>query len=213
MDSKYVEIEFADKTFHKTLLTENDINAEIATLSHNGAMLASKGEEIDLDQYEDDTDDLRYISQLKFIPFSSWNSIKPWNYDLPKGENIQGIAIGSTFCAISTDSNYIRFFSLEGIQIFMLSSSNTVVSMAAYENLLCIVSHSGLPMLEAQNLKMKVIDISKNYATILETEVPLTPGSSLSWMNFSEEGSIFTYDTDGILRNLSIACGNNWIPV
>lgn len=97
MDSKYVEIEFADKTFHKTLITENDINAELATLSHNGALLASKGEEIDLDQYEDDTDDLRYISQLKFVPFSSWNSIKPWRFNLPKGENIEGIAIGSTF--------------------------------------------------------------------------------------------------------------------
>ena len=95
----------------------------------------------------------------------------------------------------------------------MISSSYTIVSMTAYENLLCIVSHNGLPMLEAQNLKMKIIDVSKNYHTILETEVPLTPGSNLFWINFSEEGSIFTYDTDGILRNLSVACGNNWIPV
>lgn len=97
MDSKYIEVEFADKTFHKTIITEDEIKTEMATLSHNGAFLASKGEELDLDQYEDDTDDQRYISQLKFIPFSSWNSIKPWGFNLPKGENTEGVALGSTF--------------------------------------------------------------------------------------------------------------------
>ncbi|CAI2383333.1 unnamed protein product [Moneuplotes crassus] len=213
MNSKYIEVEFADKTFHKTIITEDEIETEMATLSHNGAFLASKAEEVDLDQYEDDTNGQKYISQLKFIPFTSWNSIKPWGLDLPKGENTEGVALGSTFCAVSTDSNYVRFFSLEGVQTFMMSCFHSVVCMAAYENLLCVVSHNGLPMLEAQNLKLKIIDTTKNYACIVETEVPVTPGATLQWMNFSEEGSLYTYDTDGIMRNLSFSHGNNWIPV
>lgn len=98
MGMKCVEIEFADKTFHKNLITEDDINTEIATLGYNGAFLASRGEAIDLDQYEDDTNQQKYISQLKFVPFTSWNSIRPWSYSLPKGENADCLAIGSTWC-------------------------------------------------------------------------------------------------------------------
>ena len=204
-EAKFIEIDFADTTFHKNLLLDNDINAENGTLSHNGALIASKGEEINMDEYEDDTDDLRYISQIKFIPFSAWNSIKQWGFDLPKGENAENLAVGSTFCAVSTDSNYIRFFSLHGVQTFIMCTTNTIVAMAAYENLLCIISHNGMPMFESQNLKMKVINVDKNYSTVLETEVPLTSGSNLSWMSFSDEGGIYTYDTEGILRNFSFA--------
>lgn len=208
-----VEVQFADETFHKNLLIEDDIKTEMATLGHNGALLASKGDKVDLDQYEDDTDDYKYISQVKFIPFTSWNSIKPWNYDLPKGENVDNLAIGSNFCAVATDSNYIRFFSLEGTQTFITSYSCPIVTMIAYENLLCIITHNGLPMLGSQNLRMKIIDVSKSFSKVVETEVPLSPFSNLVWTNFSEEGSIYTYDTEGVARNFSFAMGNNWIPV
>lgn len=208
-----VEVQFADETFHKNLLVEDDIKTEMATLGHNGVLLASKGAEIDLDQYEDDTDDYKYISQIKFIPFTSWNSIKPWSYDLPKGENADNLAIGSNFCAIATDLNYIRFFSLEGTQTFVTSYSCSIVTMIAYESLLCIITHNGLPMLESQNLRMKIIDVSKAFGKVVETEVPLSPSSNLIWTNFSEEGSIYTYDTEGVIRNFSFAMGNNWIPV
>jgi hypothetical protein len=208
-----VEVQFADETFHKNLLVEDDIKTEMATLGHNGVLLASRGEEVDFDQYEDDTDDYKYISQVKFIPFSSWNSIKPWSYDLPKGENVDSLAIGANFCAVATDLNYIRFFSLEGTQTFMTSYSCTIVSMTAYENLLCVITHNGLPMLASQNLRMKVIDVSKTFSNIVETEVPLSPSSNLIWTSFSEEGSIYTYDTDGILRTFSFAMGSNWVPV
>ena len=208
-----IEIEFADKTFHKNLITDDDIKAEMATLSHNGALIASRGEEVDLDQYEDDTDDMKYISQIKFIPFTSWNSIKTWSFDLPKGENADCVAVGTTWCAVATDANYIRFFSLEGSQTFIMSNSNPVVAMVAYENLLCVISHSGLPMLESQNLRMKIIDVTKNFAKITESEVPLSPGSIMTWANFSEEGGLYTYDSDGIMRAFSFAMGGNWVPV
>jgi hypothetical protein len=185
----------------------------LATLSTNGALIASKGEEVDLDQYEDDMDKMKYISQIKFIPFTSWNSIKAWSYDLPKGENAECLAIGNTWCAVATDLGYIRFFSIEGVQTFMISYSCNIVTMFAYENLLCVISHNGLPMLESQNLKMKVVDVSNFYSRVVETEVPISPGSNLAWANFSEEGEIYTYDTEGIFRAFSCALGENWIPV
>ena len=213
MEMKCIEVDFADKNFHKNLITDDDINAEIATINTIGALIASRGEEVDLDQYEDDSNTMKYISQIKFIPFTSWNSIRSWSYNLPKGENADSLAIGDNWCAVATDSHYIRFFSIEGVQTFMMSYSCPIITMLAYEGFLCIISHNGLPMLESQNLRMKVIDVSKSYSKVIESEVPLSPGSNLNWAGFSEEGAIFTYDTDGVLRSFSFALGGNWVPV
>lgn len=91
MTVKCVDIDFANRTFHKNLIVHDDINTKIATLGYNGAFLASEAKEEDLDQYEDDTKlaDKNQLSKLKFVPFSSWNSIKTWSYELPKGESVE----------------------------------------------------------------------------------------------------------------------------
>jgi chromosome transmission fidelity protein 4 len=85
--------------------------------------------------------------------------------------------------------------------------------MLGYENLCCVISHNGLPILENQNLKMKILDVNQNYTIVAETEVCLTPSSTLLWAGFSDEGEIYTYDSEGILRAFSFVMGKNWVPV
>ena len=210
---KWIKVEFADKSFYKNLILDNDIDAELADLSLDGILMASKAEEVDLDEYEDETNKKKYISQIKFYPFETWNSIKQWKYNLPRGESAEVLAIGVKWWAVATDSNYIRVFSIEGVQTFIMSHNWPIVSLLGYENLLCIISHNGLPMLECQNLKMKIVDTERNFHKVLETEVPLTPSSRLMWAGYSEEGELFVYDSDGILKMFSASMGNNWIPV
>lgn len=60
---------------------------------------------------------------------------------------------------------------------------------------------------------MKIIDVSAFYKTVVETEVALSPFSTLLWANFSDEGQLFTYDSEGVVRAFSFAMGQNWIPV
>lgn len=60
---------------------------------------------------------------------------------------------------------------------------------------------------------MKIIDVSKNFSKIVETEVPLSPESKLTWVGFSDEGQLFTYDSEGVLRAFSFSMGGNWVPM
>ena len=210
---RWIEVDFADKSFHQNLILEDDIHAELADLSRDGVLLASKAEEINLDEYEDETNKQKYISKIKFESFSSWNSIKKWRYSLPKGENAEVLTVGVKWCAVATDSYYIRVFSLEGVQTFITSITCSIVSLVGYENLLWIVSHNGVPFGEWQNLKMKIVDTDRNFEKIVETEVPLSPFSKLKWIGYSEEGELYIFDSDGILKAFSISMGYNWIPV
>ena len=85
--------------------------------------------------------------------------------------------------------------------------------MAGYENLLAIVYHSGPSIYGCQALKLKVINMTtRNYKTIINTDLPLSRQAVIVWMSFSDEGQLFTYDSEGILRSLSFV-NEQWFPV
>jgi len=57
-----------------------------------------------------------------------------------------------------------------------------------------------------------MIDTKNFYKVLYEIDLPLSPGSLLQWIGFSDEGQLFTCDSDGVMRMLSNGFGNNWIP-
>lgn len=77
----------------------------------------------------------------------SWKKSTSWEYTLPRDEIPETLALGTGWCAVSTDANYIRFFSTEGNQTFILSTSLSVISMVGYENLLAVIVQNGVPCL------------------------------------------------------------------
>ena len=88
-----------------------------------------------------------------------------------------------------------------------MSYGTPFVTLVAYENLLAVVYHAGPSVYGCQALKVKIIDMTstgKNaFAIIQDIECPVSRYSNLVWIGFSEEGQLFTYDSDGVLRALS----------
>ena len=212
-NKNFIYIEFSDKSFHNNIRIEDKIKTGIATLSLNGALLASIAEEIEPDDFEANLNKNKHISHIVYVPFPSRSNLKFWEYKLQKGEDAEVITMGSNWCAVATSNHYIRVFSLEGVQTFIMAYSKPVISILGYENLLCVISHNGLPMRDSQNLKWKIIDTEDNFKDLEETELPLTPASKLKWAGFSNEGALYTYDSLGVIRQLSFGMGRNWIPV
>ena len=99
------------------------MNVQLGILNYHGAFLASKGRKTDIDEYEDETRKSKYVSILKFHPFSTWKKGTEWQFDLPRDEIPECLAMGSGWVAASTDAQYIRFFSTEGIQTFIMSTA------------------------------------------------------------------------------------------
>ena len=91
----------------------------MAALNYSGVILASRAEEKNQDEYEDDcieedqedVDEMakrRKNSNIMFHPFNEWKDVKSWNYELKNGESVECLAIGSGWSAIQTNFNYIR---------------------------------------------------------------------------------------------------------
>lgn len=52
----------------------------------------------------------------------------------------------------------------------------------------------------------------KQYTTIYDIECPISRESNLVWIGYSEEGMLFTFDNEGLLRTLN-PMNRQWIPV
>lgn len=110
-----------------------------------------------------------------------------------------------------TDCNYLRFFSKDGVQKYILNMSSMMVTMAGYENLLAIVYHAGLPIFDQQNLKCKVID-TNTYKVVLDDHCPISRRSNMTWFGFSDEGMLISVDDKGVVTALNMR-NHQWVPI
>lgn len=98
----------------------------MATMNYTGMVLANKAEVQDLDAYEEDDEEKSQTgidkkrSNIYYKPFDETKVGGEWHYQLPKGESVECIATGTNWVACFTDCNYLRFFSKEGIQKYLL---------------------------------------------------------------------------------------------
>jgi len=212
-----IDVNFADTGFHRNFVTRDDYKISMATMNFTGLVMASKGEDEDLDKYEEDEDiqdkdDVNTKSSyLYFRPFDSHKHNGEWHYKMQDGEHIESVAQGSQWVACSTDNNYIRVFSTEGVQKTVISQSQLVVTMAGYENLLAVVYHAGLPIFDQQQLRCKIIDCS-NFRTVFDGQCPCSRNSQLTWVGFSEAGMLTTMDSFGVISSLNFQ-SQQWIPL
>lgn len=88
-----------------------------------------------------------HISKLSVHHFDAWGgggSNKEWHLDLTPGEEAVGLAAGAGFVALATDQHTLRLFSVAGVQREVLCAAGKVVCVAAYQDLLMVVCHSGM---------------------------------------------------------------------
>lgn len=208
-----IDVEFTDRNFHRNFSINDDFNVSMACLNYSGLFIASKGERMqDLDNYEEDEqidkdeeklpDDQKIEKKRSYVffkPCNEWKQLKDWHFKLDQGEYVDLIAQGTDWCACLTDQCHLRFFTQSGVQKQVLYQNSNVITMAGYENLLAIVYHGGLPIFGQQNICCKIIDCSDQFKCIYDGQFPVTNGSQLKWVGFSEEGMLTSLDDHGIL--------------
>jgi chromosome transmission fidelity protein 4 len=147
--------------------------------------------------------------------YQSSDSLGPnadWQKDLLDEEIAEGCAIGSCFVAVATNKGHLRIFSVAGAQLPILSLGKPFVTMAAHENMLVVVYHMGAPFAGCQNLGYTLINMSRRHTLAADQALPLSPGSKLEWIGFSQDGVLSALDSQGVLRQL-VSFGRRIPPV
>ena len=205
-DSAFIDIYYNAVNVGKRLI-QNMSKYTLANMNHDGYVLASAGTV----QTEDDYDDEEVEEEDKKarITYTSVVSDKQWTIVLKNGEAIESICMGTNWICAYTSMNNLRLFTNQGIEIFCISMDKPVVCICGYENLLAVVYHDSIPLLGHQSMHVRVYNIH-NLKIEFEKPVPLTVNKKLTWFGFSEEGLIYTQDSEGIIRTLY---NDIWMPV
>ncbi|KAL6175383.1 hypothetical protein ACLB2K_052024 [Fragaria x ananassa] len=197
----HIEIDFHDTSRGPRVPSMTDhFGFTMASLNENGCVFAnpSKGE--------------KNMSTLMYRPFTSWANNSEWSMRL-EGEEVKVVALGTTWVAAVTSLNFIRVFTIGGLQRHVLSLDGPVVTASGFKDELAIVTHASdcLPSNE-QVLEFRVLNMT-NSSQPLRGRLPLTPGSSLTWFGFSEEGKLSSCDSKGVLRVFTSEYGGSWFPL
>ncbi|KAI7839202.1 hypothetical protein COHA_007091 [Chlorella ohadii] len=105
-------------------------------------------------------------STVVYRPYESWAPNSDWSLALPKGEEAECAAAGSSFCAVATSWRHLRLFSQAGTQTHLLTLPGAPVALAARRHQLAAVWHGGPPTASGdQCLHYALYDVAERKAT------------------------------------------------
>jgi len=196
-----LSLSFADSSIPLKNIN-NDDGMHIADARYWGVLLARQGKTPSEDEYEDEQDDQLEEEGSTLAPkdfakakvrFVSLDE-RMWEWEEEGGDNVVDVALGSQVAAVGMSSGIVRLFNLEGEEFFVLGVAEEILGLAAYENLLAIVYHSGLPIRDCQTISMRIYDMV-SMRVVSESRIPITPGSILERFDFSTNGIPIAKDT------------------
>ncbi|GAB2289736.1 Protein ENHANCER OF LHP1 1 [Dionaea muscipula] len=197
----HIEIDFHDTSLGPRVPPMTDyFGFTMASLNENGSVFANprKGE--------------KHLSTLMYRPFRSWANNSEWSMRFEE-EEVKAVALGTAWVAAVTSFNFLRIFTEGGLQRHVISLDGPVVTAAGFKDELVVVTHSSQPLPpNNQMLEFSVLNIS-NGTQPSRGHLPLSPGSTLAWFGFSEEGQLSSYDSKGVLRVYTKQFGGSWLPL
>ncbi|XP_059644815.1 protein ENHANCER OF LHP1 1 [Cornus florida] len=197
----HIEIDFHDTSTGPRVPAMTDyFGFTMASLNENGSVFANpcKGE--------------KNMSTLMYRPFSSWANNSEWSMRFEE-EEVKVVALGSAWVAAVTSLNFLRIFTEGGLQRYVLSLDGPVVTASGFKDELVVVTHAS-PSLPSndQMLEFRMFNVC-NGTQPIRGRLPLTPGSCLTWLGFSEEGQLCSFDSKGVLRVFTDQYGGSWLPL
>ncbi|KAG0628761.1 hypothetical protein M758_1G051200 [Ceratodon purpureus] len=198
----HVEVDFHDTSKGMRVPSMTDFfGFTMAALNERGSIFANpiKGD--------------KTPSTIMYRPFNSWTSNSEWSMRFPADEEVKAVAIGSGWAAAATNQHFLRVFTEAGLQRFVFSLAGPVVSLAGDGDHLAVVTHASNPLPSGDQVLDFLLLNVRNQKRLLAGRLPLSPDSTLTWLGFTESGSLSSYDSQGILRVYSSEFNGCWIPV
>ena len=205
-----IEIEFDDLSFHQNISFPNNHEFSLAYMGDCGALLASQVLDAALDDFVAD-------HRSSCLLFHAFSSDTVWQSYLPNAEVPECLCVSSS-CVVFTSLNYLRVFTLGGLQTLVVSMAGPVVTMAGHQNAVALVYHSAAPVLGCQALTGEIWEMDQvgieSEAVYFKEEfrIALTPGERIVWMGYSDTGVLFTVDSARVVRGLWRRA-MNWVPL
>jgi len=116
----------------------------------------------------------------------------------------------------------MRLFSYTGVQRDLWCLDGPIVTMVGSGKFLAVVYHRDAPIRHTegnwaskngtQRLNVLLMSVTDK-KTLYEGPVSLAPGSTLTWIGFSESNLLLIMDSSGVIKGLREHWGFRWTPL
>ncbi|XXQ31940.1 WD domain, G-beta repeat [Plasmodiophora brassicae] len=192
-----VQINFADVDSRPRIRVSDRFGFTLGSLGKHSALFASAARE-------------GRPSTVFYRSIDAWASNSDWSMTVPSGEDVLSLCLAGRAAVIVTDRHIVRVLSFSGIHRVMFSLSRPVVATAGSDTTqLAIISGY------RDDLEYAVYDLSKELRQVSVGRCPLTPGTTLKWVGFSEDDVLLTMDSAYYVRALvrHSTTWYSWTPV
>lgn len=155
-------------------------------------------------------------AMLLFRSFEAWDGHGEWTVPFTGREEAVAVAVADSSVAVATSARLLRLISPGGVQTAVVSLAGAPVALAAQGSRVAAVWHAAAPLGTAkrpeQQLAFAVYDVDSQTCA-QQGPLPITPGATLTWVGFSDEGALCSGDSAGVVRVLVAGFGGSWVPV
>ncbi|CAL1707133.1 unnamed protein product [Somion occarium] len=202
-----VNVEFHDRSARKSYHFTDHFKYELASLGERGALYACPPE-------------ASHPAHVLYKPYGTWASQSEWQYELPQGTRVIGLAAGGPpptqsmrqkndmdiqgngNVVIATSDGELIFLTGGGVERHVMSLPGDFVCMCAGREWVFIVTRDGSTTMDgSQNLTGRLIKFD-DFCMLQKDTVPIPKGHTLKWIGISEEGAPIIYDSSGVLNAL-----------
>ncbi|KAI8622432.1 hypothetical protein BC830DRAFT_1223870 [Chytriomyces sp. MP71] len=211
-----IHISHHDKS-HRDFSFQDHNRFTMAALSSRGAAFASDPNNT-AHEFSSMSASASTASLIEYKAFENWNTTgfgtgnNGWSVQLTAGETAKCLCITSKGVVVATCARYLRFISLSGVQTHVRSLPGAVVALAGEGEFVAVVYHAGGTFHGDQQLAYMLLNVLKGVVTVHKDALPVSPGSTLQWLGFSDSGFLATYDSCGVLRIMTPFEDHAWIP-
>lgn len=138
---------------------------------------------------------------------------REWSISLPDCEEVLALGASDKLVAVATDARFLRIFSIMGTQREVVCIPGPVLAVTAQGDQICVVYHSGTTSANGDSiLSAMIVQAVGLSLRVTNIQIPLTPGSKLAWIGYSDQGSPISADSIGMIRLYS-AKSCYWMPI
>lgn len=188
--NKSIEVDFHDSTFHSNITIQNFNDCTMGSVSATVLVTANN-------------------KQLQAMPLTA--STKKWAISVREIENIICLSTSDNMICIGIDSNLVHVYTVYGNQKSVLSTPGPIVTMSSHGHYLLVAYHQSGVRVNDQVMGIMMVKFDGMNMDCRYLNAPLSPGSTLKWLGFSDKGSPGIFDSDGVLF-LYLFVSNVWIP-
>jgi chromosome transmission fidelity protein 4 len=211
-----MEMDFSDVSVRKPFSLTSPFAVDLATLGEQGVLTSSRQQAAGRN---------RVTTNLQFNMFNKFGAKSDWGFRLDHGEYAVGLAVGDHWSAVATSQRRLRLFGEGGAKMAVLALPGPPISLCAHGPLLAVIYHSGVPLASnslpksfselvdtgdgegddgnSQNIGWWIFHVGSKRLLSSGSPMPLSPGAQITWLGFSTEGALCTFDSKGILRQLA----------